>query len=627
MPKYIIFFLIILSSCKPDDKSKPMHYQDVLIVKGQNNEHLSQFYTYYKDNNNISPEKAKELWLQHRFLKPILGKTFNHLHTEGNYWLALRVKNDSTGDNSMVWSFYNDGFFFNLYDVSGNKSKFLGERNSLIKMKYRTFPFRPPAFRIVFQPKETKFLLVKVTPIYFKTNVYFPTDLTTTEDMLFYENYFNLVVGKYLGFLFFAALMNLILFLVLRNRIYFWMSGYVLMIIGFNITEFLLDISIYPEWFNLAVYVPQIVFASMAYFCLTRVFQIFTEQKKQFPRLYRVLNYGNFGILFLAFYAVIATIFIPVTSMFFNLAFELLNGALISMFVLLLIAILVGLFSKKLYFIYFSISHIAFFLSFFHYLLDALDINTFKMVLFPGNVIVGATIEISILSVFFIVKYKKERAVFINNLVETQRVKDQSSQEILMAQESERKRIAEDLHDDLGGTLSTLKLMLSNTENIKPELINLVNKATKDLKEISAELLPKDFENEGFFSHLEWLVQNFNQESNIVFELFLIGDESSLIPPLKISLYRIISEIIHNIVKHSMASLSTIQLIIKENQVTLMAEDNGIGLSNNTQNKGIGIKNMKSRVNYFSGRFEMTYSPNGTHIIIEIPLNKTDDKD
>ena len=191
-------------------------------------------------------------------------------------------------------------------------------------------------------------------------------------------------------------------------------------------------------------------------------------------------------------------------------------------------------------------------------------------------------------------------------------------------QETEQKRIARDLHDDLGGTLSTLKHMVMSkiTNLISPEdealIRELTQKSGDDLRRISHALMPPDFERIGLVESIKELIRTNNSEK-IKFEFIEDTKSLKLKPNASLHIYRILSECIQNILKHSQATQVLVQLIQNEGELTLMIEDNGKGFDINANSEGLGIKNMLARAQNMGGVVNFDSNTKGTTIILEVP--------
>jgi signal transduction histidine kinase len=193
---------------------------------------------------------------------------------------------------------------------------------------------------------------------------------------------------------------------------------------------------------------------------------------------------------------------------------------------------------------------------------------------------------------------------------------------IISAQEHERQRISQDLHDDLGSTLSMLKFRLEETnksvDNQLVDEINIANKAVEDLRQISYNLMPTMFLQRGLIMALNEFLSINKIASKVSF--FHSGNEKRLDWETELSIFRIAKELLTNAIKHAKATKIELQLIYYEQFIYLSVEDNGIGVEEKqTESKGNGLKNINLRVNYLHGKLTIESSPKGTSVLIEIP--------
>ncbi len=191
------------------------------------------------------------------------------------------------------------------------------------------------------------------------------------------------------------------------------------------------------------------------------------------------------------------------------------------------------------------------------------------------------------------------------------------------AQESEQKRIAEDLHDDLGGTLSTLKRyiydnLLGKVAKDEAQLIKkLTKKAGDDLRRISHALMPPEFESTGLSESIKELVRSNHTETRKM-QFLQHGEVKKLHSSLELNIYRIVSEIVQNINKHSKATKVLVQFIWTKEELTLMLEDNGSDFRN--VESGMGMKNMQMRAEYIGGLLNFDSNGIESTITLEVPL-------
>jgi len=196
----------------------------------------------------------------------------------------------------------------------------------------------------------------------------------------------------------------------------------------------------------------------------------------------------------------------------------------------------------------------------------------------------------------------------------------------LKGQEKERKRIAEDLHDGLGGTLAGLKLSLLNLEipNINgkvDKMIDNIDMASNEARNIAHNLTPPDFEKFTFTNTLSNYFKRINQQNSMVFTVELFPEEQFNKLPIATltTLYRIIQELSTNIVKHASASFAEIQLTKHDNYVNLLVEDNGNGFDLSNKTEGIGLSNIRSRVKVANGQIDIDTAP-GRGTVVNINL-------
>ncbi|NLR63439.1 tetratricopeptide repeat protein [Chitinophaga varians] len=196
----------------------------------------------------------------------------------------------------------------------------------------------------------------------------------------------------------------------------------------------------------------------------------------------------------------------------------------------------------------------------------------------------------------------------------------------VVGQEKERKRIAGELHDSIGGNLAAIKLQLSHQTSVNKleTLIRQVDDTYRQVRDLSHDLVPQKFANTGFAELISGYITQFNVPGNatITFHAFPGDEIDRLGTSLKVEIYKIIQELITNAQKHSQATKVEVQLTQLDGMLKLLFEDNGRGFSPETVKYGIGFQNIRDRLKLFDGVFTIDSFPSkGTVIDIEIPLN------
>lgn len=213
------------------------------------------------------------------------------------------------------------------------------------------------------------------------------------------------------------------------------------------------------------------------------------------------------------------------------------------------------------------------------------------------------------------------------------------SQRMEAVRESERARIAREVHDELGGTLTCLKLDLSrlpsattgaDTEETRSRLqqrvqsmVELVDHSISVVQRIATELRPGVLDDLGLVAALEWQAQDFQARTGIACR-FLAETEDLLVDRERATaLFRICQEALINVVRHAQATGVVIQVTRTAGQVVLRVEDNGRGIPEDRieDPHSLGLLGMRERVTSFGGQFHIKGTPGaGTTLSVGIPL-------
>jgi len=201
---------------------------------------------------------------------------------------------------------------------------------------------------------------------------------------------------------------------------------------------------------------------------------------------------------------------------------------------------------------------------------------------------------------------------------------------VLFTQEEERKRIAQDLHDDISSKLNVVSLNshllrtpnLSESELLKitDNIVELTQKALENSRRIAHDLLPPVLEKFGLHSGIEELVADYNT-TKVVYVTYQNDsrfDELSFDNQLHV--FRILQELLNNAVRHGKSKNIFIKVIDENSTKKLTFTDDGVGFDINDEKvrKGIGIKNIESRVNFLNASIDISSKINkGTTVVIK----------
>lgn len=179
----------------------------------------------------------------------------------------------------------------------------------------------------------------------------------------------------------------------------------------------------------------------------------------------------------------------------------------------------------------------------------------------------------------------------------------------------ERERVAAELHDNLGGTLTAIRWRLAalNTENLSAEeqkiyagIKSMMDTAYGEVRNISHNLSPKELEN-GIVAALNRLIMSLKENSALEISLLTSGDFHALDRNVCLEIYSIVLELVTNIIKHSGASRAEIELSESGKTILLQVKDNGIGFLN-PQARGKGLKNVEERLKRINGFMDLRTS-------------------
>lgn len=200
---------------------------------------------------------------------------------------------------------------------------------------------------------------------------------------------------------------------------------------------------------------------------------------------------------------------------------------------------------------------------------------------------------------------------------------------LIEGEEKERKRLAQDLHDGINGDLSVIKYKISEieTESLRDEeqagvteAIDMLDKAIEQVRHISHNLAPPSLQNFSLTEALYQFCQNMSSSADIEIKFQYFGNPIKLNSEYETAIYRMVQELINNIVKHAEATEALVQLNHHIDTLDITIEDNGKGYDTTGQHAGIGLKNVYSRAAFLRSELHIDSSDKGTTANIQIDL-------
>lgn len=241
-----------------------------------------------------------------------------------------------------------------------------------------------------------------------------------------------------------------------------------------------------------------------------------------------------------------------------------------------------------------------------------------------------------IIATYFIIKYlvRKKKIAEQEKIIEQQKAENiLKTQEISIidamveGQEKERQLIAQDLHDNLGSMLTSLKLNFQHLRNQLSQNDNpmfdktdiLIDDAYQNVRRLAHAKNSGVVADKGLIPALKTLADKTSIPKKLKIQVSSFGMNSRLDMALEITIFRAIQEMITNSIKHASASKITISLTQHQDEINIIVEDNGKGFKKNVE-EGMGLGNIRKKIDTYKGTFDIDSTPNGTTIIINLPI-------
>lgn len=206
-----------------------------------------------------------------------------------------------------------------------------------------------------------------------------------------------------------------------------------------------------------------------------------------------------------------------------------------------------------------------------------------------------------------------------------------------IVREQEKTSIAREIHDELGGTMTALKIEIHKLKAELPQdnkhpkaaqqidsMSLLINNAAGIARRIISDLRPTILDDLGLLAAIEWETEKFHQRTGINYLVNCVEDKGNLTKPYSIALFRILQESLTNVTRHSGATRVEIEYLHSDSEVMLSVSDNGVGLPQQqaTHSASYGMLGMQERVDQLGGtiRFDST-SNGGLCVMVRLPLS------
>jgi two-component system, NarL family, sensor kinase len=248
-----------------------------------------------------------------------------------------------------------------------------------------------------------------------------------------------------------------------------------------------------------------------------------------------------------------------------------------------------------------------------------------------GLIALASLLALGVLTVFIINKIRTKNEV-LRIKTQEQETQLRLDEAVRQSEEDERKRISGNLHDSVVQKLVVLKMNMEtmqhqHVQTQKSELLGLslglVDDATKEIRTLSHSLMPVNMESQGLAKAVKELISKIYVD-NLKINVFEDGDFLRINTHAAIIAFRIIQECLQNALKHAMATEINIHLHCDTDKVEISVEDNGIGFDVHAANFGIGISNIRNRIQTLHGKLDIESTiSKGSLIILTFPIKQS----
>jgi len=204
---------------------------------------------------------------------------------------------------------------------------------------------------------------------------------------------------------------------------------------------------------------------------------------------------------------------------------------------------------------------------------------------------------------------------------------------LLKGQEEERGRLAKDLHDGLGGMLSGVKLSLGamkgnlilseDSARLFSRALDQLDNSISEMRRVAHNMMPEALVKLGLQQAVQDYCDGLSETQQLKINSQFHGLDKRLDAAAEVVIYRVVQELLNNVVKHAEATEALVQVMRHENNLNITIEDNGKGFdtSKMEEARGAGLRNVQSRVDYLKGQMDIQSAPGkGTSVHIDCVL-------
>lgn len=600
----------MIASCLPTSR---LHAQSTLVLRNHESDvAVSAFAYQFTDKPSLEGFESVFHAPPTKFIRNTSSHEINYGLDKTRAWCVIHVRNESHQENWILKIHQGRVDTVQLYVVRAGVAEKLPITGHFQKFSERPVHSLPFAYALTIK-KNTELALYLYTSRQYGKHAPI-VSLQSKDQFEIYQYGFNVVLGFVCGMVLLAALVGFFLFVFVRQKLYIYYSIYAI--------SFFFVLLADTGFAHAELFFPvdQTVangFTMIFYYWMGGCLGLFTIellQLKQDPRRWRYW----FGVVFSCTLCIFAlTLLIP--GLPHIVRWALVNNSyflafLINAYILYVITAsvhkkepIVHFYMAGFYFT--SVIAILILLSDFG-IIDSPHQSNDLYLLTPVVEILCVALGIGI----HFSRTVKER---INVQLALNRTQDQ----IITIQEDERRRIAQDLHDDVGNSLAAIRNMVAHKyerASVEKEIDTII----RTVRNISHDLMPDDFNEFSLVDIVGHTVDKFKTNPALALDFDYTGNVVKLKYQTELVIYRIINELINNIYKHSKASKALIQLIYQKSSLVVTVEDDGTGIKHSKM-EGIGLRSIRLRAMYIDATLKIESDDKGTLIILEVPYENT----
>lgn len=270
-------------------------------------------------------------------------------------------------------------------------------------------------------------------------------------------------------------------------------------------------------------------------------------------------------------------------------------------------------------------------------LIQGLEIQNRQLAINRRNVLLasllGATVLLALLGFSYYRRKRLQQQATLQAAILYQQ--EQSTKAVLAAEETERQRIAKDLHDGVGQMMSAAKMNLSAFEYSAKfsseeerlgfeKIIQLVDESCTEVRAVSHNMMPNALLKNSLAAAIREFISKLDNRQ-LAAHLYTEGLDERLDADIETVLYRVVQECVNNVIKHSGASQLDISIAKEEKAIAVTIEDNGKGfdVADKQKTGGLGLKNIRTRIDYLKGTVDIDSAPDrGTLVALHVPLGE-----